>query len=636
MTKASVKFGPDAPRQRFGDYVLDMRRAELLHAGQPVALRPKALALLSILVARAGQAVPKDELLATVWPGVVVTDDSLTQCVAELRAALGDRGGQSVIRTLPRLGYRFDVPVEPLQDDAATSTADADAAGEGSTGLASPATAAPPTSAPRQAGAHLPAAATQAPEVLQTDGRSRPGLRAWRVRATALVLGLLALVSGAWLQASRTGSPPAPARIDAELAARRSVAVMPFADLSETPAPHLAEGVVEEILTDVARMRDTLVIAAGTTRALAAQGETDPARVGARLGVQFVLSGSLRRAGEQLQINVQLARAAGGTVLWSERFDYTDPSGWNWRRDVSGRIAGTLDVKMHDAALDLAGHAGRSSQAMEEWMRGEYLLRRYKTRSDVQRARAHFEAALALEPRSVNALIGLAGTHHAEVLRRWRIGREKDESLARARELARAALGVDPNHPGAVATLGAILSFANEFDEAERVLTRALVLNPNSAEAHRDLGGLKYFMGRFDEVQPHIATALRLNPLDAVHVWQCHMILGDSLMHLGQAAARVHHQLAVLAEPALPNPHFSMASQAALADRIDEAREHLAVARRLSPPDGWSIARSIAADRSAHPAYLEARGRYRQGLRLAGLPERQEEAGAPLVANEAR
>lgn len=612
-----MDIGSGAPRLRFGEFLLDMRRAELTRGGAPVPLRPKAFALLSLLVARAGQAVAKEELLDAVWPGVVVTDDSLNQCVAELRAVLGDRGGQALIRTLPRLGYRFDVPVQVLPEEEAIGASGGE--DPGSFVLreheATPTPQARPTEVPARA----------SPADAATSPPSQTGRLPWR-RGVVFAVGVVALAGAvAWVQTWSGGRAPS-ARIDAELAERRSLAVMPFTDFSQPPVPHLAEGVVEEILTDVSRMQDTLVVAGGATRALAARGLTDPDRVGRELGVQFVLGGSLRQEGERLQINVQFVRASGGSVLWSERFDDVGVADRNWRRDVSGRIAGTLDVKMQNLALDPAANAGRSTQAMEHWMRGEYLLRRYKTRDEVLRARSHFEAALALEPRSLNALVGLAMTHHAEVLRRWHIGSAKAQSLVRAKEQVLAALAIEPNHPRAAAALGVILSFANEFEAAESALTKALALNPNNADAHRDLAGLKYFTGRFDEVQPHIDAALRLNPLEPVHVWQCHMILGDSLMHLGRVEAREHHQLAALAEPTLPNPYFSMASQAALLGQLDLARKHLEQAGRLAPSRPFNIAQSRAADRSRHPAYLVAREHYRDGLRLAGLPEQGDDA----------
>jgi TolB-like protein/Flp pilus assembly protein TadD len=441
----------------------------------------------------------------------------------------------------------------------------------------------------------------------------------WPRYAAAAGIGLVTLATTAiLLPAWRGGSPLQ--RIDAELAARRSIAVMPFADRSATPAPHVAEAVVEEILTDLARMRDSLVISSGSTRALAARGQTDPVQVGRELGVQFVLTGSLQRDAERLQLHVQLARAAGGAVLWSERFDNAGASGQNWQREVSGRIAGTLDVKMHDGAIDPLWHVGRNSEAMDQWMRGAYLMRRYKTRKEVLRAREHFEAALAVEPRSVSALIGLAQTHQAEVLRRWHVGRDKDESLGRAKEYALTALSIDSNHAGALVTLGSVQSYANDFEEAERTLTKALILNPNNARGHSALAGLKFFMGRWSEVEAHVVTALRLNPVESANLFGCHLLLGDALMHLGQDRAREHHLLAALAEPTLPNPHFSMASHAALRGRIEEAKMHLAEAQRLSPGP-HNIARSVAGDRSQHPEYLAGRRLYREGLRLAGVPE---------------
>ena len=115
--KGKVDIESSAPKLQFGGFVLDMERAELVRGETPVALRPKALALLSVLAGRAGHAFSKEELLAAVWPGVVVGDDSLNQCVAELRVALDDRGGQNYIRTLPRLGYRFDAPVQVVNDE---------------------------------------------------------------------------------------------------------------------------------------------------------------------------------------------------------------------------------------------------------------------------------------------------------------------------------------------------------------------------------------------------------------------------------------------------------------------------------------------------------------------------------------
>jgi TolB-like protein len=111
---------PPAAAVRFGEFRLDPARAELTRAGEPIALRPKTFSLLALLVASPGRVLAKDELLAALWPKAVVTEGSLTQCVTELRAALGEPG-ESLIKTVPRQGYRFDA--EPLPDAEAPAPA---------------------------------------------------------------------------------------------------------------------------------------------------------------------------------------------------------------------------------------------------------------------------------------------------------------------------------------------------------------------------------------------------------------------------------------------------------------------------------------------------------------------------------
>jgi DNA-binding winged helix-turn-helix (wHTH) protein len=100
------------PMVAFGEFRLDSIRVELTHRGRPLALRPKAYALLTYLLAHPGRTLAKQELIDFLWPSVVVTEDSLVQCVADLRAALGADGAQ-LVTTVPRYGYRFDGVLEP-------------------------------------------------------------------------------------------------------------------------------------------------------------------------------------------------------------------------------------------------------------------------------------------------------------------------------------------------------------------------------------------------------------------------------------------------------------------------------------------------------------------------------------------
>ena len=286
---------PRADVFAFEDFVLDSARGTFTRAGVAVPLRPKAFALLLLLARNPGRVLSKAELLANVWPRVVVTDDSLSQCINELRAALGERGS-ALITTVARRGYRFDAAVET----------------------------------PVPAARHRPRAA----------GWSR-----WAAACgTAL---LLLLVGGAGVTALR-----APAGIDIDLTDRRSLAVMPFVDVGEPATPYLAEGIRQEILTDLGRLPDALVVA-GAAATPGAGTLADVRRYGRELGVRHVLFGSARRDGQHIQVIAQMARTDNGALLWSERFDYERPADWNWARDVSRRVAAALDVKCfaNDASM---------------------------------------------------------------------------------------------------------------------------------------------------------------------------------------------------------------------------------------------------------------------------------------------
>lgn len=592
-----------AKRLRFGDFVLDTRRAELTRAGVLVPLRPKTYALLTHLVAHAGRAVGKEELLAAVWPGVVVSDDSLSQCVAELRTALDDREAQTLIRTLPRVGYRFEAEVSPSPQDRG---------GEERVAAqpAVPAALGPAPAAPADSGVpHIPAGAPRASWSLR-----RAALWGGAVAAALAVIALAPL-----LQGSKGRDVPGAPRIGSELAARRSIAVMPLQD--ESGAPHFAEGISDEVRNELARMPDTLVIAGGTTAALAARGENDVKRIGRELGVRYVLTGRVAKSGEQVRIQVALADSQSAALLWSQHFEYANAAEWNWRRDISQRVAGAVNIKVIESTLAAAREGARSGLAIDQWMRGEYLLRRFKTRPELLEARRHFEAALAAEPDSVNALTGIAQTHRAEVMRRWIVGADRLPALAVAERFARRALAIEPNHVDALTTLGHTLAMEGDFSAARQALDKAVALNPSSAQAQRELAATHYLSGRFDAVRAPVEEALRLDPLDAGHVYQCHMLLGTALFLMQRDnEAREAFRLAQLTDPARSNPHFSLAALEALNGRHEEVKRHMAEIARLAPRA--SIERSRAGQFSTEPAFVAAIERYYEGLRLAGLPEK--------------
>jgi DNA-binding winged helix-turn-helix (wHTH) protein/tetratricopeptide (TPR) repeat protein len=519
-----------AQRLQFGPFLLDPARAALMRDGVEVNLRRKTFALLAHLASRAGQVVSKQELMEQVWPGLVVSDDSLTQAISELRSALGDRA-QQLIHTVARRGYRFDASVV-------------------------------------------------APALIATAAPS----------------------------------------IDAALAAKHSIAVMPFTDLSEPPAPHLAEAIDIDIATDLGRIGGMTVLARGSTAPLAAgasSADLDPRHVGRELGVRHVLTGNVARQGARIALTVQLACADSGALLWAERFEFPTVAAWHGRGEICGRIAAFLGTRVQESALAGALVRGHDDEALEHCMRGMHLVQRVSRPDELAQALSHFEAALAREPGSMQALAGMAKAHMVAVLRRWTL--QRATTLDQAKACARAVLQIDPDHADALKTLATALQLNGELDEAEVVAQRLLAARPYDADAHHELAGICYFSGRFEEAVRRAEIALRLNPLDRKNQRDCHAIAANALIALARdSEAEAHAHASGLADPS-HTPYLALSAIAALRGDLERARAQLARARRQ-----WPEVTSIAALKSTrgghHPAYVKGMERYFQGLGLAGLP----------------
>lgn len=545
----------------FGPFTIDPDRAELTRDGDPIALRPKTFALLLHLADRAGMVVGKQELLDVVWPGVIVTDDSLTQAVSELRGALGDRE-QALIRTVSKRGYRLDAGVTP------------------------------------------------APGASDRRGRAS-SRRTWLVVAAGVLL-MATFVLGF----VRPG--PAPAKtIGAALAEGRSLVVMPFTDLSEPPAPHVALGVDTDLTTDLGRLADVRVMARGSAAALGNSATADLKRIGKALDVRYAVTGSVKLRGERLHITVQFAETDSGALLWTGRFDYVSTADWMVRRDISGRIANLLDTRMRDAALEQARRTRPSNVAVDRWMRGSLIMANLKTRTELMQARAEFEAALAAQPDSSHALAGLASTYRAEVTFRWTGDRKA--SLEMAERNARRALAIDPVNQAALSTLSVTLMTNGQIDEAMAITRKHLELNPYDARANHELAAQHFFAGRWEESLQQIQLAMRLDPLDRRNIAMGHSMMATALIPLRRYDEAIEHARLILDGPRAGGSQM-IASAEAWRGNLDAARVAMAESLRRNPT---TIARERTLRGSKEAAYLAGMDHYYEGLRRAGCPEGQ-------------
>lgn len=560
----------------FADFDVDLERGELRVGGTAIALRPKSFTLLVYLARHPGRLLAKDELIEAVWPDVAVTDDSLVQCVSELRAALGD-GDQRLIKTVPRRGYLLDaLPVDtpPVVDQTAVGDAG--------------------TTDPRRASVRVP-----------SRRRTLPWLPAVAAVCTVSLAGAL------WF-----GFPHR--EQNAALVTKNTITVLPLVGVGGENAADLAEAVTEDLIIEVSRLPDTLVIGYPTGHSPTGP-DSDAQSVGRRLDVAYVLGGSLQRQGEAVSIALKLQASATGALLWSGRFDYPEPAGWNWRRDITARIANELKVRVDEAGTPVdRPYAGRTFAAIDPTLQGWRLLKRIHTREEPQRARALFEQALRIDPDSASALAGLALSHITEVLTRW--SKAPDTQTALAAQAIERSLALQPNDPRANYVRSLVLSVQGRIDDADQAIQRVLSLYPNQPRALQRLGFLRLQQGRPEEVAAPVMLSLRLDPLDAEQVSLGHFTLGMAEFHLHHdETAYAHMRQATISSPQNGFAWQWLAAIDGLHGRSEQAKTNLIEYLKRNP--GHTVSSLKSSEYSRNAVFWQERNRFYEGLGMAGLPE---------------
>ena len=279
------------------------------------------------------------------------------QCGHQAQAFADDPRRPHVIETLSKKGYRLIAAVEPVDAPLA----------------------APPSPAPPR--------------------------RAWGLHA-ALAAALLAIVLGAtwWLRESAGPDRAATAAADGA-----SIVVLPFDNLAADPAQdYFANGITEDLITELSRIRELSVIASGS--AFAYRGEAGLERVRGELGVRYIVRGSVRRDGARVRINVQLIDAASGRHLWAERYNAAGADTLDLQASITGEIAEVLEVRL---AADPGGIARRYTASVEAYDRFLRGLEHYGRRSpdDTGSAGTYFEQAIALDPGFARAHASLGLVH---------------------------------------------------------------------------------------------------------------------------------------------------------------------------------------------------------------------------------
>ena len=305
---------------------------------------------------------------------------------------------------------------------------------------------------------------------------------------------------------------PAPAE-----AARLSVVVLPFTNLSGDPSQdYFADGITEDLTTDLSRIRNSFVIARNT--AFTYKGKSiDAKEIGKELGVRYVLEGSVQRDQDRVRVNAQLIDADSGAHLWADHFDTARADLLQMQDEIVARLANALGFELVKAETQRSAHS-TNPDAMDLAMRCSTAVRTAGYLGKEAEAGYRLcEQALDADPNNVLALITLAVKFYLPVMLLRSADPQAD--LKRADELASRALALDANFSAAHFIKGQVLKAERRFDDAIAEYERALALDPNNADAYAALGGTYALLRQSEKAIEFMDKAIRLSPHDPAFVF---------------------------------------------------------------------------------------------------------------------
>jgi len=509
----------------FGDYSLAPERRELRRGTQLIVVEPRVFDLLEYLIRNRDQVVTKDDLIATVWNGRIVSESALVSRMSAARDAVGDSGEeQRLIRTIARKGYRFvgEVQEEPL--------------------------------------------GTSAPHPAQT---------------AASVLGV----------------PNKPA-----------VAVLPFENMSgDQEQDYFADGLTEDLTTALSLWRSFPVIARNSTHTYKGKS-LDIREVGRELNARYVITGSVRKAGNRVRVTAELIDSENGHHLWAERYNRDVADIFTLQDELSQQIAATVAPELDYSQLP----ATRTSipQNLGAWelvQRGYGQVFAFEL-GRIKKGREYFERAIEVDAGYARAYTGLAWSYHREL---W-LDRPNStaELTGRLVDTAARAVSLDEFDAEAHTILAMAYNWNHDIDRGLIEAERAVELNPNNAGAHATLGYELVLIGRPLEAIPRIERAVCLSPRDPRQgIWM--FIVG-----LAYLTARKYEDAALWSARATqrhrenPDAQIILASSLGHLGRIEEARIALDTYKRLLPNAQANLA-------WPHKHEVDSE-HFRDGLRNAG------------------
>jgi adenylate cyclase len=421
---------------------------------------------------------------------------------------------------------------------------------------------------------------------------------------------------GYLLDASVTKEGAAAAAMPSRPVDRATIAVLAFANLSNDPGQdYLCEGVAEDILTELSRFPELLVIARNSSFRYNGHN-TDVRQIGRELDVRYVLQGSVQRRNDAIRITGLLIEARTGEHLWADRFDRRLGDIFAVQDEITRGIASTLAAHIQNAEARRASlKPAVSWDAHDHFLRGHYTLSRLLTGAPVEelyRARALLERAIELDPGYSRAYVSLATSHITGWINPVNAEFQSEEALQRAYDLAQRAVELDPTLPAAHQCLANLLMFRREHDACLAAWDKVFALNPNFCDwrhAH-----CLVLLGRPEEGRAAIHRHMRLDPF-----YPPLSLMTEGLSYLVQRrfaeALPPFHEMVIRAAN-FRNGRLLLAATYAYLGREREAGEQIQCVLNIEPD--CSLSKLL---KMRYFQLAEHRALVIEGLRKAGMPE---------------
>lgn len=516
------------------------------HDGKVVHMRRQSLDVLSVLAAHADEVVSKDNLIKTVWPGIATTDDSLVQCIADIRRTLG----RDVIETFPKQGYRL----RPKTRSAST-----------------------------------------------ISSKNIWDSRFWAI----IVCCLVTLTALPFFLPALWDPDTEKAIVPPEVSPDQTLAVLPFVNLGSNPdLRYFSDGLSEDLTTDLSKVERLTVISHASSFDFP-DAEKNFRRIAEDLGVRYLVRGTVRHHAERVRINVSLVDPYGGFNLWAERFDWDMAHPFEFQEEVTRQIVQALSLTL---GMEKDVTPSVEPDAYYMLLRGLEPLRALTARGN-EEAREYFKRALELEPGYARAYANIAVTYGRETIFRYREEISKvsiDEGLeaaitairldpdipdayfalsvlnlalgehANALAAARHAIRLDGNYSDGYALLAEVAVHGGELNEALAAVQRAKLLHPRHPFSYDWIEGhILFHLERYDEAQPFLEDVVGSNP-------DFYRGLITLAANYGQQGA-MQEATDVLSDILTIKPDFALAKEAEQTPyRFEERRERLAQGLRLA------------------------------------------------------